>query len=368
MATRETTLDRLEAAARSGEDLATFWRQVTPLVADAVPHFEAPCFFTLDPSSLLITSHFQEGLPEIPAEWLGREYTESDYNSAPDVLASERGYGTLHEATGGHPELATKYREEMQPFGCEQELLVALRTRSGETWGLLGLYRETGRPEFDGAEIDFALAAAPYLAEGARFALRRGLAEEPDVPEAPGLLLMTEDLDLDSHTAAAVPWLEDLGGAPDDLPAAVYAVAGRALHRAAEPAFARVRGASGRWMVLHGAVLTGEAANRVSIIVEPADPERLAPLLMQAYGLTQREQEVTRLAIRGASTTAVASELSIAESTVQQHLKGIFEKTGVRSRRELVGRVFSAHYEPRVRDNERRTAGARPSRDGPWSG
>lgn len=367
MATRETTLDRLESAARSGVDLATFWRQVGPLIADGIPHFEAPCFFTLDPSSLLITSHFQEGLPEIPAEWLGREYTESDYNSTPDVLASPLGYGTLHEATGGHPELATKYHLEMQPFGCEQELLVALRTRSGETWGLLGLYRETGRADFAGAEIEFALAAAPYLAEGARFALRRGLAEDPDVPEAPGLLLLTEELDLDSHTEAAERWLEDLGGAPDNLPAAVYAVAGRAVHRAEEPAFARVRGTSGRWMVVHGAVLTGDAGARVSVIVEPADPERLAPLLMQAYGLTKREQDVTRLAIRGASTTAVASELSIAEGTVQQHLKAIFEKTGVRSRRELVGRIFSAHYEPRVRDNERRTVAARPARDGPWS-
>jgi hypothetical protein len=37
----------------------------------------------------------------------------------------------------------------------------------------------------------------------------------------------------------------------------------------------------------------------------------------------------------------------------------------VRARRDLVTKIFFAHYEPRLRDNEQRTADSRPLRGGP---
>jgi AmiR/NasT family two-component response regulator len=40
-------------------------------------------------------------------------------------------------------------------------------------------------------------------------------------------------------------------------------------------------------------------SQRVAVIVEPAHPRRIAPLLMSAYGLTEREQQLTRLVLQG---------------------------------------------------------------------
>ena len=198
-----------------------------------------------------------------------------------------------------------------------------------------------------------------------------GEARDPDTPDAPGLLVLTEQLEIESATPGTERWLADLpGGDGGRLPPAVMAVAGQALRsadgdRAGEVALARVLSDSGNWVVLHGATLVATGTRRVAVIVEPGHPARIQPLLMAAYGLTAREQEVARLVLQGESTNGIAERLVVSPHTVQEHLKNIFEKTGVRSRRDLVGKVFFNHYEPRLRDNEQRVLDGRPLRGGP---
>jgi DNA-binding CsgD family transcriptional regulator len=368
--------ERIGELASRGLDLISFWREATDVVARVVPHYLTPCWYTLDPASLLVTSHFQEGLDELPPEWLAHEYYEDDVNKLADVARSERGVSTLHEATGGDPASSPRWHFNMT-MGGDQELIAALRTPSGDAWGALGLYREPGAPLFDREELERVRSLAPLLAEGARCALLVGEASDPEGPESPGLVVLTDRWSVESATPGVERWLAELPDGDWDagrLPAAVYAVAGRALRTADGPAVpgevavARVLSRSGTWVVLHGAALVADGARRVAVIVEPAHPARISPLLMSAYGLTQREQEVTRLVLQGASTAEIAERLVVSPHTVQLHLKRIFEKTGVRSRRDLVGKVFFTHYEPRVRDNERRMLVNQPLRGGPYPG
>lgn len=60
----------------------------------------------------------------------------------------------------------------------------------------------------------------------------------------------------------------------------------------------------------------------------------------------------------GLSTAEVSEELHITPNTVRDHFKAIFDKVGVRSRRELVGQVFAQHYQPRM------ATGQEPNIDG----
>jgi DNA-binding CsgD family transcriptional regulator len=378
---RRQAADKIARLASHPKDLVAFWNECGDVIARVVAHQGPPCWYTLDPFSLLITSHYHRGLLEFPAYWLAEEYYGDDVHRLVDVVGSAAGISTLHEVTGGDPTSSPRWHRNITAGG-DQELIARLRDRSGHTWGALGLYREAGRPLFDAADKSFVRAVAPHLAEGARRALLVGEATDPETPDAPGLLLLTDRRagdrwTIESATPGVERWLSQL---PDGdwrsgrLPSAVQSVAGRALHAAEDPgrgprpALARAHTRSGTWLVLHGSALRAGGRPTVAVIVEPAHPARINPLLMSAYGLTERERHVTRLVLQGNSTAQIAETLVVSVHTVQQHLKNIFAKTGVRSRRDLTAKIFYTHYEPRVRENEHRTLRGRPVRGGPKPG
>ena len=84
---------------------------------------------------------------------------------------------------------------------------------------------------------------------------------------------------------------------------------------------------------------------------------------MSADGLTQREQDVTRLVLQGESTATIAERLSVSAHKVQQPLKKFFEKTYVHSRRDPVGDVFS-----RTSSHGCATTSRGCRRTSPWAG
>ncbi len=74
---------------------------------------------------------------------------------------------------------------------------------------------------------------------------------------------------------------------------------------------------------------------------------------------------MTQLVLRGGSTSELANELGLTRHTVQQHLKSMFEKTGVKSRGELVAKVYFDCYDMRTRDNRDRIRTEQSIRGGP---
>jgi len=316
-------------------------------------------FATADPTTLLFTGSLIDGIPEkVTPLFVANEFAQSDVNKWTQLANSVRPVNSLYLATQGRPDQSTRYRDICLPLGLGDELRAVLRT-DGTSWGFMCLHRERNGANFTLAEAAFLAEVSPHLAAGLRAALLLERAETAREPDSPGLAILADDLSLLGATPAGERWLSELADYPlrQELPQVVYAAVARLTALECSPApepglapRARVRTRGGQWLVLHASRLTGRGAAEIAVIMEPAPPGELAPLLLPAYGLTRREDEVAQMVLSGTATAGIAAKMRISEYTVQQHLKSVFAKIGVGSRRELVARVFAEQYKPRMRN------------------
>jgi len=189
-----------------------------------------------------------------------------------------------------------------------------------------------------------------------RAMLANALLPDPGADIGPGIVIFDEKGAAESISPAAERWIEQMiEMPPPTTPAeskAVQAVASRArtLSPGEDPlglaARSRVRTRDGRWLLLYGTPLSGGVFGRTAVVIQSARPTEVAPIVALAYGLTDRERQVTWLCMQGRPTRAMAQALDVTTYTVQDHLKSIFTKTGVRTRGELVGQIFLEHYVP----------------------
>lgn len=341
--------------AHAGHDLPTLLDETVRVLRRAIP-CEAGCWHTLDPATLLETSYRAVNLPLENPLAAEIEYLHEDYNQFAALARAPRHSGILSVATGGAPERSLRYRELIRPFGLDGEVRAAF-VDGGTAWGSVCLLRERSSRDFAAEDALFLDEVSEQVGCGIRTALLlQAASASAGAVDGPGLILFDERQRLEAVTPGAGRLLEELADAPatvrDALPYVVHAVAARArlAGRAAgadTPARAHVRTRSGQWLTLNGCFVAGAARRQIAVIVERAEPPGLAPAIMEAYGLTGRESEVMRHLLHGASTKQIAAALRISPYTVQEHCTAIFDKVGVRSRRQLVGTLFCRLYRPR---------------------
>lgn len=349
----------LASVAHRGLPLTELFDASERALRRAVP-FDGCCWLTLDPATFLPTSHVAHGsLPAKDVPRLARnEVVEEDVNKLADLARSRIHAGILSEATGGEPERSRRFRELLRPNGFEAEMRGAF-VDGGSAWGGMAMYRRGGQPDFASAERDALADASALIAQGIRRAFLLASVGEAASSDL-GLILIAPGGDIETMTPAARRLLEELiapAAADGALPNVVSSVAYRALLAARSGseggANSRVPTATGRWLVFHGSAIGDVEIGRTAVILEPARAPEIASLIVQAHGLTPREREVAGLVIQGHSTEEIAHELGVSAYTVQDHLKSIFDKVGVRSRRELVAQIFFQHYAPRFGDGTR---------------
>lgn len=312
--------------------------------------FDFACFATTDPTTGLITwASKTRSLGVGDEEFAAVEYGPADINSFAEIARRRPPVGALWLDTGGRPESCRRHRDFMHPrFGFTDELRVVLISR-GASWGGLALYRGAGQPPFTATDTALLGELSQLLADAIQRSLfrlgpgPRAVCSAPTAStDGPAVLILDSANHVTHLTAAARAAIDDLGGwEHGSLPTTVLAVAASTRGRTCcEHSDTRTQGRSGRWLSVRAALLAGpQDRSDVVVTIEPTPRTALSRLTLAAHGLSAREEDVAVLVLQGASTQAIATTLHLSPYTVQDHLKAIFTKLGVTSRREMTARL-----------------------------
>jgi len=280
------------------------------------------------------------------------EQLDEDFLKFRDLAAGRSRVRVAGRETDPRTRSSPRWLEILDARGHGHELRAALVDGSGQCWGAFNFQREASRPFTDGdiRQVESRLQRNAAAIARSMVATR--------VPAGDGLEAGAVWLDTGGGVVFASPaaqrWLDLLdaqsyAGFSRALLAglAMRVAAGHERGRADGPAAGdvgagqayavRARSADGRWVRARAEKITLPDGNApgVAVVIDAARAGDVLPLAASAYQLTGRELEVVRCVLNGLDTRSVAASLHISEYTVQDHLKSVFTKAGVRSRREL---------------------------------
>jgi DNA-binding CsgD family transcriptional regulator len=317
--------------------------------------FDASCWISLDPATLLPTSHFSRdyGFDQLLA-LAANEFLDDDWNRFADLARAPRPAATLRGATGGDLTRSRRHVDFLGPFGFEDGDELRVVFRDGEAaWGAAVVHRRRGA--FHPEEVALVADLGEVLAHGIRRAILTGALSTGNQTDPPGLVLLDGDDAIETVSPSGRRWIGELmdsTASTNEVPLLLASVAHQARlagdGRSDDVSSVRVPRRRGGWLRLDASLT--EDGERVAILISPAREPEVAELIAQVYGLTAREREVTRLTMQGLSTREMAAALHVSPYTVQDHLKSIFDKVEVRSRRELVAQLFLQQCAPRLAD------------------
>jgi len=351
----------VDVLSRAGLDLDGFIQEAVDSLARAVPWVSA-CVGTHDPGTHLLTSARKYGhLRQVNShdhEFGLVEYGTVEPTAFTELARAEVPAAGVHLTTSGEVERSGRMSMFMVPnFGFRDEARLIFRD-GRQAWGAMALFRGSDDTPFGEDEVEVLASLSTSFARGVRTGLLARMVDAPAAvaPVGPAVLIVGADDEVVQTSPGAGARVAELvsGEASADPLSPVSALVGAARRYArgetSTPPRARIRTASGMWLVLHASPLTsfGDRDGDVVVTIEEARPPEIVALVVAAFGLTQRERDVTQLVLQGVDTKEIAATLHVSAYTIQDHLKSVFDKAGVRSRRELISRVYFDQYVPRM--------------------
>jgi DNA-binding CsgD family transcriptional regulator len=312
--------------------------------------FDLWCSPLIDPDSLIphrpVVSDmlpFGARLPQL----LALDQAADEIISRAKLARSPDPVCVLSAVTNGDLARSRRWRECGRPVGMGDELRALVVDEHG-CWASFELLRGSDDPPFGAADANLLRDASRILARRLRQISVSATDDGGVEPGQTGMLLVDEELRPQGFTQPAREWFALLKAReqPEStpLPTHVYAVVGRLLAAEAgddpaRPARVRVRTSRARWAIIEAARMEG-IPNAIAVSVHAATAEDVLALVARAHELSARERELVALVLEGLSTRQLGKRMFISHYTVQDHLKSVFDKLGVHSRRELVTGMF----------------------------
>jgi hypothetical protein len=339
----ERLIDEVDLLSARGLPRKEFFAELAPRLRNVIDN-DASCWHTLDPHTRLMTSDSPDELierdvfapEEAPAagELVVRsEYLVEDVNTFAGLAAQRVPVGILDHVTRGDPQRSARYRDLLLPADIPHELRAAFVIR-GRVWGAVHIARRAASGPFEQRDVDALAAAAGAIARGIRASLRFDAARRGTGVEAPGLVVLGPQDEVELITP---PARELLASLRPDRPA--YADDAMATPVPALASFVRgspeagqdgsnvvtVLGSNG-WITLH-ASLPGPPSDK---------PHRHRHGASQRHALDDRVHrglrrdcsgaQGRRLLARGLSRADIPEALVLSPHTVEDQTKSLCEK------------------------------------------
>jgi DNA-binding CsgD family transcriptional regulator len=358
---QETGRRKIIAAATSGCQPDELGKLFLEAVNVAVPS-DGQWLFGVDPSTLLFNRLLatSEGDGLHRREWLRTAYLKDflgvRYFHPPALMAQKTTSVLCVEQQDRSLGIPMELRQEVDPSVHTQAFHDSRSPAGGWMWsylgvqkrslGMLTIVRRKSGNEFRPTDFTFLHLIGPTMSRALEVALARELASKSvgaDIPSAAsGILLVSKNHRVEFATPAGEAWLQRLRDPGHDgqppLPTAVWA----AIAGLTEPGKDRfvcsvtTQSASGPIRV---EASPADDEGRIAIVLAPVKPPE-PPAVPTTWPLTGQERKVVECLLGGLSNQNISSTLLITENTVEAHLAHIYDKLEVRSRLELLARLF----------------------------
>jgi DNA-binding CsgD family transcriptional regulator len=331
----------IAALATDGSGVADLHAAALGIVHRHVP-FQRSCWGSVDPETMMLTS--VTNWPPWPvSKDIAVRYSEIECAGTdphPYGQLARRAVPVARMSDAPHRDVVRSVRlnDLLRPEGLEHELRTAFRIDNA-CWAVGGLFREAGS-DFSDREVEFLASLAHTLAAATRIAVRVHAHGRRD-DDGPVIVLVGARGEIRAATPAAAEWLSQVeDAAPGRLSMTLYAVVAGSRAATSGTARARMRDLDGGWVVVQASrLITGDDPEQTVVTVQCAAADDRVRLMLAAYGASARERDVCLELLDGRSTTQIAQRLFISPHTVQDHLKSLFDKVGVRSRGQLLARL-----------------------------